>query len=464
MTRTSQIAGDLKSCCRKLLCSVVLLAGLLAAFGVLAEARVKDVRVAENGATTRVVLDLDQNTQHLIFPLSNPDRVVIDVMDSKLASKAQRFPEGAGSVTKVRGSHRENGSTRLVLEVSSPVTTSSFMLPPSGKQGHRLVVDLTSAGAAVKAPVKQQSVRVIKSVAPIVGQERDLIIAIDAGHGGKDPGARGKKGLREKDVVLAIAKRMARMVNDEPGMRAVLIREGDQFISLRGRIEKAHKYNADLFLSIHADSFKDSRVRGSTVYVLSERGASDEHARHLADRENAADLIGNVSLSDKNATLASVLLDLSQNAAIGASFDVGSEVIQELGSVGKVRKSSVQQARFLVLKSPDIPSILIETAYISNPTDEKNLGSSNHQNKIARALFHGVKDYFYKNPPVGTKVARLSRDSANGAKYVVQRGDTLSEIANRHNVSLTNIRDANGLRGDRIRVGQVIQIPSRQRT
>ena len=257
---------------------------------------------------------------------------------------------------------------------------------------------------------------------------------------------------------------MARIVNEESGMRAVLIRDDDRFISLRGRIEKAHKHNADLFVSIHADAFKDRSVRGSTVYVLSERGATDEHARHLADRENAADLIGNVKLSDKNETLASVLLDLSQNAAIGASFDVGSEVIQELGSVGKVRKDSVQQARFLVLKSPDIPSILIETAYISNPKEEKNLGSARHQEKIAIAIFNGVRDYFYNNPPVGTKVARLSRESASGAQYVVRSGDTLSEIANRHNVSVTNIRSANSLRGDRIKVGQVIQIPSRQRT
>jgi len=460
MNRTSHIAGYFRSGFKKLLGSFALLAGLLVTFSVLAEVRVNDVRVAQNGASTRVVLDLDKDTQYVVFPLYNPDRVVIDVMDSKLTSKARRFPSGVGPITKVRGSNRNDGKTRLVLEVSSIVTVTHFILQPSDKQDYRLVVDLMPTGTSVK----QKSVRVIKSVAPIIGQERDLIVAIDAGHGGKDPGARGKNGLLEKDVVLAIAKHMARMVNEEPGMRAVLIRDGDQFISLRGRIGKAHKYNADLFLSIHADSFKDSRVRGATVYVISERGATDEHARHLADRENAADLIGNVSLSDKNATLASVLLDLSQNAAIGASFDVGSEVIQKLGSVGKVRKNSVQEAPFLVLKSPDIPSILVETAYISNPTDEKNLGSRTHQEKMARAIFAGVKDYFYKNPPVGSKVARLSREYANDAKYVVQRGDTLSEIANRHNVSLNNIRNANDLRGDRIKIGQIIQIPSRQRT
>ncbi len=460
MGNRQNIAPHLSSSLSNLAASVLLIAGLFMTLSVFAEVQVKSVRIAEHEGNTRIVLDLNEYPQHLVFALANPDRVVIDLMDAKLTSKARRFPAGKGPVLKLRGSNRDDGNARLVIDMTSAVTASSFVLPPSGKAGHRLVVDLKPTGSA-KA---QRSVRVIKSVAPIALQERDLVIAIDAGHGGKDPGARGKKGLREKDAVLAIAKRMARMVNKEPGMRAVLIREDDRFISLRGRIEKAHKHNADLFVSIHADSFKDRRVRGSTVYVLSERGATDEHARHLADRENAADLIGNVSLSDKNPTLASVLLDLSQNAAIGSSFDVGSEVIQELGGVGKVRKNSVQQARFMVLKSPDIPSILIETAYISNPSDEKNLGSRKHQEKMAKAIFNGVRDYFYKNPPVGTKVARLSRQSAKPGKYTVQSGDTLSEIADRHNVSVTNIRSVNRLRGDRIKVGQVIQIPSRRRT
>lgn len=460
MARHHHIKWHLKCGSRNLLASLFLCAGFLLASSAFAEVSVQGVRLADNQNNTRVVLDLDQYARHKVFTLSSPHRVVIDLFDTKLTAKARRFPAVQGPVQNFRVSKSQDGTTRLVLDVSSAVTASSFVLDSNGSSGPRLVVDLTPAGVSTA----RRTVLVVKSVNPIARQERDVIVAIDAGHGGKDPGARGKKGLLEKDVVLAIAKRMARIVNEESGMRAVLIRDDDRFISLRGRIEKAHKHNADLFISIHADAFKDRRVHGSTVYVLSERGATDEHARHLADRENAADLIGNVKLSDKNETLASVLLDLSQNAAIGASFDVGSEVIQELGSVGKVRKDSVQQARFLVLKSPDIPSILIETAYISNPKEEKNLGSGRHQEKIAKAIFNGVRDYFYNNPPVGTKVARLSRESASGAQYVVRSGDTLSEIANRHNVSVTNIRSANSLRGDRIKVGQVIQIPSRQRT
>jgi len=428
---------------------------LLVCAPALAQVKIKDVRLSDNNGATRVVLDLSADSEHKVFTLSNPYRVVIDVPGAKLTSAAKRFPAGDGSVTKVRGSNRDDGSARLVLDMASVVTASSFMLDPSGSRGHRLVIDLGPAGNVnLMKPLK-----VVKSVDPIAKQDRDIVVAIDAGHGGKDPGALGKRGTREKDVTLAIAKRFARMVNDEPGMRAVLTRSNDRFISLRGRINIAHKHNADLFVSIHADSFKDRRVRGATVYVLSEKGATDEHARRLADRENAADLIGNVSLGDKDATLASVLLDLSQNAAIGSSFDVGSEFIQELKGVGKVRKGAVQQARFLVLKSPDIPSLLIETAYISNASDEKNLGSRKHQEKLARAMFNGTRDYFYNNPPVGTKIARLSRQSAQSRRYVVQRGDTLSEIAARHRVSVSNIRNANRMRSDRIKVGQVIQIP-----
>ena len=425
-----------------------------------AEVRVDTVRLAETDGRTRVVLDLSAAANHKVFTLAGPDRVVIDLPQASLSSSAQKFPSGKGAVIKVRGSNRDDGSARLVLETAAAVSATSFALEPGSGRGHRLVVDLGPVD-----PIQQlESIKVVKSVDLVVPQERDLIIAIDAGHGGKDPGARGRGGLREKDVVLAISKRLARMINEEPGMRAVLIREDDRFISLRGRINKAHRSQADLFVSIHADSFKDRRVRGSTVYVLSQKGATDEHARRLADRENAADLLGDVSLDDKDATLASVLLDLSQNASLGASFDVGQQIIDELHSVGRVRKTKVQQAPFLVLKSPDIPSILIETAYISNPTDEKNLGSRNHQEKMAKAIFHGVQDYFYLHPPAGTKIARLSKEAKGERQYTIKSGDTLSEIAQRYNVSVRNIRDANQLRGDRIRVGQTLKIPSRSRT
>jgi N-acetylmuramoyl-L-alanine amidase len=252
---------------------------------------------------------------------------------------------------------------------------------------------------------------------------RDLIVAIDAGHGGDDPGAIGKNGTREKDVVLAIARELFSRVNAEPGMRAVLTRGGDYFIPLRERMQRARAQQADLFVSIHADSVLDRRVDGSSVYILSQRGASDEAARWLAERENASDLIGGVSLDDKDDVLASVLLDLSQSAALSASETAAESVLHELNQVGEVRKPQVQQARFMVLKSPDIPSMLVETAYISNPLEEQRLREHGHQAKLAEAIRQGIHDYFYANPPPGTHIAQLA---AGGPERTVQAGLTTS--------------------------------------
>jgi N-acetylmuramoyl-L-alanine amidase len=241
---------------------------------------------------------------------------------------------------------------------------------------------------------------------------RDLIVAVDAGHGGDDPGAIGLNGAREKDVVLAIARELALKINAEPGMRAVLTRNGDYFVPLRDRMRRARAQQADLFVSIHADSIRDRRVDGSSVYILSQRGASDEAARWLAERENASDLVGGVSLDDKSDVLASVLLDVSQSASLSASGIAAERVLRQLNRVGEVRKPRVQEARFMVLKSPDIPSMLVETAYISNPQEEQRLRSQAHQAKIAGAIHQGVHDYFYANPPAGTRIAQIATAEA----------------------------------------------------
>jgi N-acetylmuramoyl-L-alanine amidase len=331
------------------------------------------------------------------------------------------------------------------------------VLAANGERGDRLVIDLVPLDKAVparKAPVI--SVRDANS-------GRDIIVAIDPGHGGKDPGARGRSGLREKDVVLKISRRLAEIIDSEPGMRSYLTRKDDHFVPLRDRMERARKAEADLFISIHADAFQDRRVRGATVYVLSPKGASDEAGRRLAARENAADLIGGVSLGDKDAVLAEVLLDLSQNASVSASIDVGNEIIGEISRVTKVRKRRVQQAPFLVLKSPDVPSILVETAFISNSYDEKNLGSRRYQEQLANAIFAGIEDYFQSNPPPGTRMALAGkqgkpRSRAEG-RYVIQRGDTLSTIADRYNVSVRGIRTINNLSSDKIVVGKTLRIP-----
>jgi len=289
---------------------------------------------------------------------------------------------------------------------------------------------------------------------------RDIVIAVDAGHGGKDPGAHGPRGVLEKDVTLRLARRLVDAINAEPGMRGVLTRNRDEFIPLRGRMERARAAQADLFVSVHADAVRNRSVQGSSVYVLNEKGATDEAARRLAARENAADLIGGVSLRTRDPTLASVLLDLSQNASLSSSIEVADEILEEMSRVGTVRKRQVMQAPFMVLKSPDVPSVLVETAYISNPEEERRLDSHEYRGQLAGAIFAGVRDYFYRNPPRGTLVAELSRQQLAGeVQHVIRRGETLSVIADRYNTSVRRIRDANRLKTDRVAVGQVIRVP-----
>jgi N-acetylmuramoyl-L-alanine amidase len=312
------------------------------------------------------------------------------------------------------------------------------------------------AGTTVAASPPSTPSRAVESQA----EGRDIVIAIDAGHGGKDPGAHGPRGVREKDVTLALARRLAEVVNAEPGMRGVLTRNRDEFIPLRGRMERARAAQADLFVSIHADAVRNPSVRGASVYVLNEKGATDEAARRLAARENAADLIGGVSLRSKDPTLASVLLDLSQNASLSSSIDVADDILEELARVGTVRKPRVMQAPFMVLKSPDVPSVLVETAYISNPEEERRLDSHAWRSKLAGAIFAGIRDYFYANPPRGTLVAELSRRRLAGTvEHVVRDGETLSAVAVRYSSSVALIRAANRLPSDRVVVGQVLRIP-----
>jgi N-acetylmuramoyl-L-alanine amidase len=359
---------------------------------------VRNVRLWVSPDSTRVVLDLSGRAQHSLTVLQNPDRVVLDVAGARLAKGAYTPQAAAGAVRRVRLAHRPSGELRVVLDLSQPIQAKSFLTTPNAHYGYRLVIDLGSVARADK-PVK---------VAHAPADARDLIIAIDAGHGGEDPGAIGQHGTREKDVVLAIARELALKVNAEAGMKAVLTRNGDYFVPLRDRMRRARAQQADLFVSIHADSIRDRSIDGSSVYILSQRGATDEASRWLAERENASDLIGGVSLDDKDDVLASVLLDLSQSAALSASQVAAERVLQQLTRAGEVRKHEVQQARFMVLKSPDIPSMLVETAYISNPQEEQRLRTTVQQARLAGAIHQGVHDYFYANPPAGTRVALLA--------------------------------------------------------
>jgi N-acetylmuramoyl-L-alanine amidase len=440
---------------------IVLALGLVcAAVAVAGPVRVDAVRIATRADQTRVALDLSSPGEHAVFTLSNPDRIVIDLKSGRLNSTALPLPNGQGVVRRIRGANRDDGSVRVVLDLARPVEPKSFLVAANGRQSDRLVIDL--GPGVLDAPLSPAPAE--PSVPLLPSRSRDLVIAIDAGHGGKDPGARGPNGAREKDVVLQISRRLAAAIEAEPGMRAVLTRSGDAFVPLRTRMERARQAEADLFLSIHADAFRDRRVRGTTVYALSNKGASDEASRRLAERENEA-LVGGVSLADKDQMLASVLLDLSQNASLSASIDVGDQILAQIGQFGRLRKRSVQQAPFLVLKSPDVPSLLIETAFISNAEDERNLSSSQYQQRLAGAILGGVRDYFYANPPPGTMVAELARrDGGSSRQHVIRRGDTLGEIADRYKVSVRQIRAVNGLNNDRIRVGQVLTIPAASRT
>ena len=415
-----------------------------------AASTVENIRIwAENGKT-RVVLDLSRPAAHNIFTLRGPDRLVVDLKSSRLSESLKAMPQGTGSVRSIRSAVRANGQLRVVLDLNEAVRSRSFTAGPNNKYGDRLVIDLQRTGG----------LHAVKTASEAYKPGRDVVVAIDPGHGGHDPGAIGRGKTREKDVALQISRTLAARINAEPGIKAVLVREGDYYVDHRRRMEIARRNKADLFISVHADAVDDRRAYGASVYALSLKGASDEAARQLAERENASVRIGGVSLEDKDEVLASVLLDLSQSAALSASMDVGSKVIRELARLGKVHRRTVQQAGFLVLKSPDMPSILVETAFISNPSEEKKLRDKRHQERLADALLAGIRTYFYTNPPPDTRIAmEMRRVPAKQVRHVIARGDTLSEIAERYNVSTAAIRAANKLSNDSIRVGQTLSIP-----
>jgi N-acetylmuramoyl-L-alanine amidase len=387
-------------------------ATLLAAAGIspTLSAELRGIGLSATPGAAQVTLDLTDTAGQKVFTLDNPDRAVIDLSHTRLA-KGVRAPAGAGIVTGIRMGAQPGGTLRVVVELQSAVPTHSTWAQSVRGAGQQLVVTLgdSTVADADAAP------KVVRAAHAPVESDRDVVVAVDAGHGGQDPGAIGRGGTREKDVTLAIARALARRINTEQGMRAVLTRDRDEFLTLRDRIRRARVAKADMFISVHADSIANRSISGASVYVLSERGASNEAARWLAERENEADLMGGVKLDDKDNTLASVLLDLSQSANISASMTAAERVLASLDGVGQVRKSQVQQAGFVVLKSPDIPSMLIETAYISNPVEELRLKSTSQQAKLADAIFRGVRRYFEENPPAGTRFAQARRSTVASA-------------------------------------------------
>lgn len=367
-------------------------------------AELRDLRVWAGPESTRVVFDLDAPAKHEMFTLSGPERVVIDIQGLGAAARARvESTAGEGVVQRLRSGPRKNG-VRVVLDVSDRVFATSFALPPDAGAGHRLVVDLARPDAppAVAEAATPAVVQAAPAPVPepqISLRSRPVVIAVDAGHGGQDPGAKGRSGLLEKNVALTVSRKLAKLINDTPNMRAVLTRDGDYFLGLRERVNIARKHQADLFVSVHCNAFTRRDMRGSAVYVLSNGGATSEHARWLAQKENASDLVGGVHLHDKDNELAAVLIDLSQGATMEASFDVGSRILGSLSKINRLQKREIQQAGFAVLKAPDIPSVLVETAFISNAEEEKMLGSGAFQDKLARQIFAGVKGYFESYRP-----------------------------------------------------------------
>jgi len=449
----------------------------------LAVTQVKSMRLWRAPDNTRLVFDLSGPVQHSVFTLSAPNRLVIDINGATLAAPLSVSTSNT-PITSVRSAQRTPTDLRVVVDLKKSVTPKSFTLAPNAQYGNRLVVDLydqesdaiaatapSAPPAPVPAPATTPAVPVTPAqpaikLPPVPAGKRDIVVAIDAGHGGEDPGASGSRGQHEKDIVLQIAKELQRQINTEKGYRAELTRTGDYFIPLRKRTEIARKKGADLFISIHADAAPSRAAFGASVFALSDRGATSETARWLADTENRSDLIGgagNVSLDDKDRMLAGVLLDLSMTATLSSSLNVGQKVLGNMGRVTSLHKQRVEQAGFMVLKSPDIPSILVETGFISNNNEAAKLATSSHQQALARSIHTGVRQYFQQNPPPGTYVAWL-RDSGKIAQgprdHTVRPGETLAMIAVRYQVSVPSLRSSNSLKTDELKVGQHLTIPA----
>ena len=412
------------------------------------------MRIRPSPVRTRIVFDLTKQVDYKLFTLKKPHRLVVDMKQTRFKAPPATTGVADTPIASIRSARQPNGDLRVVFDLADEPRLNSFSLKPIPPYGNRLVIDILKDSIQTRPALRRADL--------INQQKRDLVIAIDAGHGGDDPGALGPNRLPEKTIVLNIAKKLHRLFEDEPGFSAEMIRQGDYYIGLRNRTKIARKNQADVFLSIHADAAASPSANGASVYVLSEKGASSEAARWLAEKENRADLIGGVGeyvpLNGMEDQLAGVILDISMTQRISESLGIGKSVLAALGKVKKLHKQQVEQAGFAVLKSPDMPSLLIETGYISNPREARRLASETHQRKVAQAIFTGVKDYFMQLPPDGTYLAWIKQ--GNGViTHTIKSGDTLSEIAARYRVSSRQIKQLNGLRSDKIIIGQQLKIP-----
>ena len=368
--------------------------------------QIRNARLWRSEDKLRLVFDLSGPVQYKTFSLTSPDRLIIDLSGAGLSGDFSQLALENSGITSIRSGHFGKSDTRIVLDLVEPMQLNSFVLPPQEGQGHRLVLDLTNA---TRAP-RQLAAEPAPLVAPVdkAHPKRDIIVVVDPGHGGKDPGAIGSKGQREKDVVLSIAQLLAKRLKREKGFDVKLVRNDDFFVPLRKRVDIARQHKADMFISVHADAAPRLTASGASVYALSEGGATSATARFMAQRENGADLLGAttlLNLKDKDPMLAGVILDMSMNATIASSLQLGSSVLGSLQNITSLHQKRVEQAGFAVLKSPDVPSILVETGFISNPRDAQRLVTARHQQAVADGLFEGLKRYFQKNPPMNSYMA-----------------------------------------------------------
>jgi N-acetylmuramoyl-L-alanine amidase len=381
---------------------------------VLGAAQLRAISLTNQPDRTTLYFIIDGAFSHKLFFLANPNRLVVDLSQTQLAMSIDQRRLSNALIAQIRTGHPSPNTLRLVFDVNRRVVfKSSPWMEKGGQKGIKVdviafgkVQALDAPQATAKAPPKQAPIHVKHS--PAKGF-RDVLVVLDAGHGGKDPGARGPRHSREKDVVLAIALKLKRLIDREPGMRAVLTRSGNYYVGLRERLQIARRHNGDVFVSIHADAFNNPHSNGASVFALSQSGATSEAARWIAEKENYSEL-GGVNLGDlddQNGVVRSVLIDLSQTSTINSSLQMGGRVLSQLNQFTRLHNNKVEQARFMVLKSPDIPSILVETGFISNPREERNLTNAAYQNRISQAIFQGIKGYFWESPPQGTRIEAM---------------------------------------------------------
>jgi N-acetylmuramoyl-L-alanine amidase len=451
---------------------VVLILGLITVPGQAASVSVHNLRMWRAPDNTRLVFDLSGPLNHNLFSLKNPDRIVIDIDSASLTKPLPPMKFDGPVVKNIRTGHRGTGDLRIVLDLKRVTAPRAFVLKPFQDHGYRLVIDLdhtpdprnpafdTDKPAA--NPDRQPPVTSSQPSSSRPVRRSEIVVAIDAGHGGEDPGAIGRRyRTREKQVVLNIARELKKLIDREHNMRAILTRKGDYFVPLAKRVHMAQDARADIFVSIHADSLPKKRARGASVYALSQRGATSRLAKRLADQENASDYIGGI-LENKDPIVQKVLVDLNQTSTIVDSLALGRDVLASLKPVGHIHSHNVEQAGFAVLKSPFMPSVLIETAFISNPAEEKRLRTHRFQRRMARGIFNGVKRYIKRKglQPIPRAVPRRADKTGRPRHmHLVRRGETLSGIAQRYGVEVRAIRLANNLPGNKVKAGESLLIP-----